>query len=199
MTKETALCKELKKTGKKMLEEILERRNIEKALLQVLRNKGASGVDRMQTGELREYLNANYQSLRTKILEGKYEPSPVRKVEIPKPQGGVRMLGIPTVVDRLLQQAIGQWLMQKYEPQFSEHSYGFRPHRSAHQAVMQAQKYLNEGRLWVVELDLEKFFDKVNHDRLMSTLSKTVKDKPTLKFIRGYLTSGILEGGVVRE
>jgi RNA-directed DNA polymerase len=195
-TKETALCKELRG---KMLEQILDRRNIEKALEQVMRNKGAGGIDGMQTDELRDYLNTNYQSLRAKMLEGSYQPSPVKKVEIPKPQGGVRMLGIPTVLDRLLQQAINQWLSLKYEEQFSKHSYGFRPDKNTHQAVMQAQSYLNEGKIWVVELDLEKFFDKVNHDRLMSVLSRTVKDKPTLKLIRSYLTSGILEGGMVSQ
>ena len=182
-----------------MLEQILDRRNIEKALEQVMRNKGAGGIDGMQTDELRDYLNTNYQSLRAKILEGSYQPSPVRKVEIPKPQGGKRMLGIPTVVDRLLQQAIAQSLSLKYEGQFSKHSYGFRPNKNAHQAVMQGQSYLNGGKTWIVELDLEKFFDKVNHDRLMSVLSRTVKDKPTLKLIRSYLTSGILEGGMVSQ
>ena len=182
-----------------MLEQILDRRNIEKALEQVMRNKGAGGIDGMQTDELRDYLNTNYQSLRAKILEGSYQPSPVRKVEIPKPQGGKRMLGIPTVVDRLLQQAIAQSLSLKYEGQFSKHSYGFRPNKDAHQAVMQGQSYLNGGKTWIVELDLEKFFDKVNHDRLMSVLSRTVKDKPTLKLIRSYLTSGILEGGMVSQ
>jgi RNA-directed DNA polymerase len=182
-----------------MLKQILSRWNIDKALEQVMRNKGAGGIDGMQTDELRDYLNANWQSLRAKLLEGNYQPSPVRKVEIPKPQGGTRMLGIPTVLDRLLQQAINQWLMPKYEEQFSKHSYGFRPNRNCHQAVYQAQSYLNEGRVWVVELDLEKFFDKVNHDRLMSVLSRTVKEKPTLKLIRSYLTSGILEGGVVSQ
>ena len=141
-----------------MLEQILDRRNMEKALEQVMGNKGAGGVDGMQTDELRDYLNTNYQSLRAKILEGGYQPSPVKKVEIPKPQGGVRMLGIPTVLDRLLQQAINQWLSLKYEEQFSKHSYGFRPDKNTHQAVMQAQSYLNEGKIWVVELDLEKFF-----------------------------------------
>jgi RNA-directed DNA polymerase len=182
-----------------MLEEILNRRNIEHAFEQVLRNKGAGGVDGMQTDELRDYLNTNWQSLRVSLLEGTYEPSPVRKVEIPKPQGGVRMLGIPTVVDRLLQQAINQWLSPKYEGQFSKHSYGFRPGKNAHQAVLQAQNYLNEGKTWVIELDLEKFFDKVSHDRLMYLLSKTVTDKATLRLIRKYLTCGILEGGMVSQ
>jgi len=186
-----------KKSG--MLEEILNRWNIEKALEQVMRNKGAGGVDGMQTDELRDYLNANWQSLRMKILEGSYEPSPVRKVEIPKPQGGVRMLGIPTVTDRLIQQAISQWLSPKCEEQFSEYSYGFRPNRNAHQAVMQAQSYLNGGKVWVIEIDLEKFFDKVSHDRLMYLLSRRIADKAILRFIRKYLTSGILEGGMVSQ
>jgi RNA-directed DNA polymerase len=182
-----------------MLEQVLDRRNIERALEQVIRNKGAGGVDGMQTEELRAYLNNNWQSLRARILEGKYEPSPVRKVEIPKPNGGTRMLGIPTVTDRLIQQAISQWMTPKYEEQFSEHSYGFRPNKNAHQAVMQAQEYVKGGKEWVVELDLEKFFDKVNHDRLMSVLSRTLKDKATLKLIRSYLTSGILEDGVISQ
>ncbi len=182
-----------------MLEEILNRRNIEKALEQVMRNKGSNGIDGMQTDELREYLKTNWQRLRMEILEGSYEPSPVRKVEIPKPQGGVRTLGIPTVIDRMLQQAISQWLSPKYEEQFSEHSYGFRPNRNTHQAVVQAQSYLNEGKVWVIEIDLEKFFDKVNHDRLMYLLSRRIEDKPTLRLIRKYLTCGILEGGMVSQ
>ncbi len=179
-----------------MLEEILDIRNVTKALKQVTANKGAGGIDGMQTDELRDYLNANWQALRMDILEGSYKPQPVRKVEIPKPQGGVRMLGIPTVVDRLLQQAIAQWLSPKYEEGFSSHSYGFREKRNAHQAVLQAQQNLNEGYEWIVELDLEKFFDKVHHDRLMSTLANKITDKGTLKLIRKYLTSGIMEGGV---
>ena len=182
-----------------MLEEILNRWNIEKALVQVINNKGAGGVDGMQTDELRDYLNTNWQSLRTKILEGNYEPSPVRKVEIPKPQGGVRMLGIPTVIDRLIQQAINQWLSPRCEAQFSDQSYGFRPNRNTHQAVLQAQHYLNAGKVWVIEIDLEKFFDKVSHDRLMYLLSRRIEDKATLRLIRKYLTSGILEGGMVSQ
>jgi len=179
-----------------MLEEILDRRNIEKALVQVETNKGTGGIDGMQWGKLRPYINGNWQLLRQSIIEGSYEPSPVRKVEIDKPQGGKRMLGIPTVVDRMLQQAIARWLTPMYEPEFSKWSYGFRPNRNAHQAVLQAEQYLNEGKIWVIELDLEKFFDKVNHDRLMSLLSRKVTDKRTLKLIRSYLTSGIMEGGV---
>ncbi len=182
-----------------MLEQVLDMRNIERALKQVKGNKGAAGVDGMQTEELEAYLNDNWQNLRTSILEGNYNPSPVRKVEIPKPQGGKRMLGIPTVLDRLLQQAINQWLSPQYEEQFSKHSYGFRPNKNARQAVLQAQDYVRSGKCWIVELDLEKFFDKVNHDRLMSVLSKTVKDKRLLKLIRSYLTSGILDGGVLSQ
>ncbi len=175
----------------------MDRRNIEKALVQVTRNKGSAGVDGMQTDELRDFLNTSYQELRHMVVEGMYQPSPVRKVEIPKPQGGMRMLGIPTVLDRLLQQAISQWLSQFYEPNFSQHSYGFRPNRNTHQAVKQAQTLLNEGRVWVIELDLEKFFDKVNHDKLMSLLSQKVKDKRVLQLIHLYLRSGIMEGGLV--
>lgn len=180
-----------------MLETIMDRRNLEKALVQVTRNKGSAGVDGMQTDELRDFLNTSYQQLRRMVVEGMYQPSPVRKVEIPKPQGGKRMLGIPTVLDRLLQQAISQWLSQFYEHNFSTHSYGFRPNRNTHQAVKHAQTLLNEGRVWVIELDLEKFFDKVNHDKLMSLLSLKVRDKATLQLIHRYLRSGIMEGGLV--
>jgi RNA-directed DNA polymerase len=180
-----------------MLEEILDIRNVQKAFKQVTANKGAGGIDGMQTDELRDYLNANWQTLKTDIVQGNYRPQAVRKVEIPKPQGGTRMLGIPTVTDRLLQQAIAQWLSPKYEEEFSNHSYGFREGRNAHQAVLQAQTYLNEGYEWVIELDLEKFFDRVNHDKLMGLLAKKITDKGTLKLIRSYLNSGIMEEGVV--
>ncbi|MEO6832350.1 MAG: group II intron reverse transcriptase/maturase, partial [Chitinophagaceae bacterium] len=175
----------------------MDRRNVEKALLQVERNKGAGGVDGMRTDELRAYVNDHYQTLRQEVISGRYKPDAVKKVEIPKPQGGVRMLGIPTVTDRMIQQAISQWLAQYYEREFSAFSYGFRPGKSAHEAVMQAQSYLNEGREYVVELDLEKFFDVVNHDKLMSLLMRKVSDKATLELIRKYLRSGIMEGGVV--
>jgi len=180
-----------------MLEEILAIRNVQKAFKQVAANKGAGGIDGMQTDELRDYLNTNWQTLRGDILDGSYKPQPVRRVEIPKPAGGMRMLGIPTVTDRLLQQAIAQWLSPKYEEQFSHYSYGFRKGRNAHQAVLQAQANLNEGYVWVVELDLEKFFDRVNHDKLMSVLSMKITDKCTLKLLRSYLNSGIMEAGVV--
>lgn len=180
-----------------MLEEILDYRNITKALRQVVSNKGAGGVDRMQTEELQSWLESNWLNWKRNILEGNYRPQPVRKVEIPKPQGGTRMLGIPTVIDRLLGQAIQQWLSGQYEGGFSESSYGFREGRNAHQAVMQAKKYLEEGKTWVVEMDLEQFFDRVNHDKLMGLLAKRVEDKRTLKLIRSYLNSGIMEGGLV--
>lgn len=180
-----------------MLEEILDIRNVQKAFKQVTANKGAGGIDGMQTDELRDYLNANWQTLKKDILEGNYRPQAVRKVEITKAQGGIRELGIPTVIDRLLQQAIAQWLSPKYEEEFSNYSYGFRKGRSAHQAVLQAQTNLNEGYEWVVELDLEKFFDRVNHDKLMGLLAKKITDKRILKLIRSYLNSGIMEDGVV--
>ena len=180
-----------------MLEEILDIRNIQKAFKQVRENKGAGGIDGMQTDELRDYLNRNWQTLRKDILEGNYRAQAVRKVEIPKPQGGTRMLGIPTVTDRLLQQAIAQWLSPKYEEEFSDYSYGFREKRNAHQAVLRAQVNLNEGYEWIIELDLEKFFDRVNHDKLMGLLTKKISDKRTLKLIRSYLNSGIMEEGVV--
>jgi RNA-directed DNA polymerase len=176
-----------------MLEEILDIRNVQRAFKQVTANKGAGGIDGMQTDELRDYLNANWQALRADILQGNYKPQAVRKVEIPKPQqGGTSMLGIPTVTDRLLQQAIAQWLSPKYEEEFSNYSYGFRVGRNAHQAVLQAQLYLNEGYENVIELDLEKFFDRVNHDKLMGLLAKKIDDKRTLKLIRSYLNSGIM-------
>lgn len=180
-----------------MLEEILDFRNIEKALKRVISNKGAAGVDGMQTDELRDYLHTAWLALKSDILEGRYAPSPVRKVEIPKAGGGRRMLGIPTVVDRLIQQAIAQWLSPRYDPEFSPYSYGFRTGRNAHQAVTQAKQYLNEGKIWVVEIDIEKFFDRVNHDKLMWLLSEKIKEKRTLRLIGSYLTSGIMEGGMM--
>jgi RNA-directed DNA polymerase len=180
-----------------MLEEILDYRNITKALKRVTSNKGAGGVDGMQTDELRGWLEANWTLLKQSLVEGSYRPQPVRKVEIPKPQGGMRMLGIPTVLDRLLGQAIQQWLSLQYDPGFSENSYGFRQGRNAHQAVEQAKKYVEEGNVWIVEMDLDQFFDRVNHDKLMGKLAKRISDKRTLKLIRSYLNSGIMEGGLV--
>ncbi|CAN5774222.1 group II intron reverse transcriptase/maturase [soil metagenome] len=182
-----------------MLEEILDRRNIEKALVAVERNKGACGVDGMQSDELRPFLNTHYQCLRSGILTGHYEPKPVRKVVIPKAQAGVRMLGIPSVVDRMLQQAIQQWLSPQLEGEFDKNSYGFRPNRNAQMAVQAAKRFLEEGNTWIVELDLEKFFDTVNHQKLMNLLRERIKDKRTLKLIHLYLKSGIMEGGIVSQ
>ena len=183
-----------------MLEEILDIRNVQKAFKQVTANKGAGGIDGMQTDELRDYLNTHWQTLRASILEGTYRPQAVKKVEIDKDNGcGKRMLGIPTVIDRLITQSIAQWLSSQYEEDFSTYSYGFRESRSTHQAVYQAQTNLNDGYEWVVELDLDKFFDRVNHDKLMSTLAKKITDKRTLKLLRGYLNCGIMENGVVIE
>lgn len=182
-----------------MLEKILNRRNIERAIRAVERNHGAGGVDDRQSDELRPFVNANCQSLLQSVLEGSYKPSPVRQVEIPKARGGVRMLGIPTVVDRMLQQATYQVLSPIYEEEFDKHSYGFRPRKNAHQAVKTAQGYLNEGYNYVIELDLEKFFDKVNHQKLMHLLSQKVTDKRTLLLINSYLKSGIMAGGLVSQ
>lgn len=181
-----------------MLEEILDYRNIQKALDQVMCNKGAGGVDGMETEALPGWLKDHWIEWKESILEGRFRPQAVRKVEIPKPGGkGKRMLGIPCVTDRLLQQAISQWMSPKYEPGFSDCSYGFREGRNAHQAVMKAKGYLEEGKEWIVELDLDQFFDRVNHDKLMGKLAKGVADKRTLKLIRSYLNSGIMEGGLV--
>lgn len=182
-----------------MLERILDRRNIENAIKAVERNGGAAGIDNMQSDELRPFVNANYQSLLKSILEGCYKPKAVRKVEIPKPQGGVRMLGIPTVIDRMLQQAIHQWLSPHYEEGFHKNSFGFRPRRNAQQAVLTAKEYLNKGYNKIIELDLEKFFDRVNHQKLMHLLSRKVKDVRTLKLISVYLKSGIMEEGMVSQ
>jgi RNA-directed DNA polymerase len=182
-----------------MIEAILGTRNIEYALKQVCSNKGASGVDGMQTDELRDFMSTHWSTFKEELLSGTYQPSAVRKVEIPKPQGGTRMLGIPTVKDRLIQQAIGQWMSGLWERDFHVSSYGFRPHKNAHQAVLQAKDYLNEGKNYIVELDLAKFFDVVNHDKLMSLISRKITDKRILKLLGKYLRSGIMVDGVVSQ
>lgn len=179
-----------------LMSAILERDNMMRAYDRVLSNKGAAGVDGMTVGELRAYLQGHWPAIREQLQEGRYQPLPVRKVEIPKPGGGTRMLGIPSVRDRLIQQALHQILSPLFEEEFSAHSYGFRPGRSAAQAVQQARRYHEEGRRWVVDIDLEKFFDRVNHDILMSRVARQVKDQRVLKLIRGYLQAGILEGGI---
>ena len=182
-----------------MLEEILHIRNVRHAAQRVTSNGGASGVDGMQIDELRDYLNTHWQTLRSDILSGTYRPQAVRKVEIPKASGGKRMLGIPTVIDRVIQQSLSQWLGLKYEGDFHDNSYGFRAHRNAHQAVSKAQEYLNLGYTWVVELDLEKFFDKVNHDKLMHLLSKKTTDRRILALIGKYLRCGLMENGLEQQ
>ncbi len=185
--------------GKGLLEQVLERGNLVRALRRVEGNRGAAGVDGMKVEELRPYLVEHWLALRERLLEGTYEPSPVRRVEIPKPEGGKRQLGIPTVLDRFLQQAIMQVLTPRFEPHFSESSYGFRPGRKAHEAVEAARGYVRGGYRWVVDLDLEKFFDRVNHDRLMARVALKVKDKRVLGLIRRYLESGVMVDGVVVE
>jgi RNA-directed DNA polymerase len=183
----------------RLLERVLERGNLVRALKRVEQNRGAAGVDGMGVEELRLYLKEHWPGLRERLLEGTYEPKPVRRVEIPKPEGGKRQLGIPTVLDRLIQQAMLQVLTPLFEPHFSESSYGFRPGRKAHEAVEAARGYVREGYRWVVDLDLEKFFDRVNHDRLMARVALKVKDKRVLRLIRRYLESGVMVNGVVVE
>lgn len=179
-----------------LLEEVLERNNMLLALKRVISNKGSHGVDGMKIDELREHIKKHWDTIKAKILESKYNPSPVRRVEIPKVDGGVRLLGIPTVQDRLIQQAIAQILSRIYEPLFSNNSFGFRPRRGAKDAVTKSKQYINEGNRWVIDMDLEKLFDKVNHDILMGKLEKKIKDKRLLSLIRKYLKSGILINGV---
>ena len=179
-----------------LLERILARGNMILAMKRVIKNKGSHGVDGMRCDELRTYIIEHWATIKLKLLEGTYNPSPVRRVEIPKPNGGKRLLGIPTVVDRMIQQAIAQELTKIYDPSFSENSFGFRPNRSAQDAIKKAKVYINEGNKWVVDMDLEKFFDKVNHDILMERLSRRIKDKRVLKLIRKYLESGIMINGI---
>jgi RNA-directed DNA polymerase len=179
-----------------LLDKILARDNMMKAMKRVIANKGSHGVDGMEYDELRECVIKNWQKIKAKLLEEKYIPSPVRRVEIPKPDGGIRLLGIPTVLDRMIQQAIAQELNKIYEPTFSNSSYGFRPRRQAKMAILKAKEYIDEGNSWVVDMDLEKFFDKVNHDIIMERLSRKVKDRRVLSLIRKYLESGIMIEGL---
>ena len=181
----------------KLIEEACEKENLKEALRRVKANAGAAGVDGMSVKELPDFLRENWPRLKEQLLSGTYRPQPVRRVEIPKTGGGMRKLGIPTVMDRFVQQAVLQVLQERWDPTFSEFSYGFRPGRSAHQAVAKAQEYIQQGYDWVVDLDLEKFFDRVNHDVLMSRVARRISDKRMLKLIRGFLNSGVMENGLV--
>ena len=183
--------------GERWMEEVCERENCKQALRRVKANKGSAGVDGMTVQQLPEFLKQHWPAIREQLLSGTYKPQPVKRVEIPKPDGGVRKLGIPTVLDRFIQQAVMQVLQGRWDRTFCEHSYGFRPGRSAHQAVEAAQKYIAAGFRWVVDLDLEKFFDRVNHDRLMAKIAERVGDKRMLKLIRAFLRAGVMEGGLV--
>jgi len=183
--------------GEQWMEEVCGRENCKQALARVKANKGSAGVDGMTVEQLPEHLKQHWPAIREQLLSGKYRPQPVRRVEIPKPGGGVRKLGIPTVLDRFVQQAVMQILQRRWDRTFSEHSYGFRPGRSAHQAVKQAQQCIADGYRWVVDLDLEKFFDRVNHDKLMAKLAERVSDKRLLKLIRAFLRAGVMENGLV--
>jgi len=178
-----------------LLAQVLDRKNLMRALKQVKRNKGAAGVDGMTVEELPEYLTYHWSEIKSQLLNGHYRPQAVKRVEIPKPDGHKRKLGIPTVVDRVIQQAIAQVLAPIWEPHFHPHSYGFRPNCNAHQAIYQAQSEIVQGRKWVVDLDLDAFFDRVNHDRLMQTLKSRIEDKALLRLINRYLKSGIQRNG----
>lgn len=180
-------------------ERMFSRVNLLAALERVQSNGGAPGVDGMTVEELPEHVKAHWPSIREKLEAGTYRPSPVRRVEIPKPSGGIRLIGIPTVQDRLIQQAIHQVLSEEYEPRFSEHSYGFRPGRSAHEAVKAARGHIETGNRWVVDIDLAKFFDTVNHDRLMARMKAEIADKRVLRLVNDYLKAGVMVNGVVME
>ncbi len=180
-----------------LMEEICQRENLKRALQRVRQNKGSPGIDGMTVWKLSGYLKKHWPRMREQLLAGSYQPQPVKRVEIPKPDGGIRKLGIPTVLDRFVQQAIMQVLQKYWDKTFSERSYGFRPGRSAHQAISRSQQYVEQGYRWVVDIDLEKFFDRVNHDKLMGKLAKRIPDKRLLRIIRAFLNAGVMENGLV--
>jgi len=182
-----------------LLEGMLERSNLLQALQRVERNGGAAGGDGVTVEALRPYLRTHWERIRAELLQGQYRPHPVRRVEIPKPGGGVRALGIPTVLDRFIQQALLQVLTPIFDPHFSAHSYGYRPGRSAHDAVREARRYVREGASWVVDVDVDRFFDRVNHDMLMARVARRVRDKRVLKLLRAYLNAGVMINDVVHE
>lgn len=182
-----------------LMEAVVSQENATQAWKAVKRNRGAPGIDRMTTEELRDHIRRHWEEIRAKLLEGTYVPSPVRRKEIAKPDGGVRLLGIPTVQDRWIQQMLLQVLQPIFDPTFSDHSYGFRPGRSAHDAVKAAQTYARAGKNWVVDMDITKFFDRVNHDILMTRIGQTVRDKRMLRLIGRYLRAGVMIDGVVEE
>jgi RNA-directed DNA polymerase len=192
----TAAVRRPKPEALRLMEAVVERSNMLIAYERVVKNQGAPGVDGLTVSELKPWLQRHWANAKQDLLAGVYQPEMVRKVEIPKPQGGVRILGIPTAVDRLLQQALNQVLQPLFDPDFSESSFGFRPGRNAHQAVKTVQGYVAKGKRWVVDLDLEKFFDRVNHDVLMARVARKVEDRRVLKLIRRYLEAGMMEGGV---
>src|SRR6202043_3313474 len=183
--------------AKQLMEEVCDRGNLERAWKRVRSNKGGPGVDGMTIEDAKAYLREHWPNIRSQLLSGTYQPQPVKRVEIPKPDGRIRKLGVPCVVDRLIQQALLQVLQERWDPTFSEHSYGFRPGRSAQQAVAQAQRYIAEGYSIVVDLDLEKFFDRVNHDGLMARVAARLSDKRVLRLIRAFLKAGVMEDGLV--
>lgn len=182
-----------------LMELVCERRNLQAALKRVRKNKGSPGIDGMTVEQLRDFLVTDWPRIREDLLADRYRPKPVRRVVIPKPDGGERELGIPTALDRFIQQALLQVLGPRFDPTFSQHSYGFRPERSAHDAVRRAKELVQEGRGWVVDIDLTKFFDRVNHDMLMGRLAKRIADKRVLRLIRGYLEAGVLANGLLRD
>jgi len=179
-----------------LMSQVVERGNMQRAYSQVMRNRGAPGIDGMRCEDLKDWLKANWPRVKAALLDGTYRPQAVRRVDIPKPQGGVRTLGVPTVVDRLIQQALNQAMQPLFEPTFSQGSYGFRPGRSAQQAVLKATDYIRSGKRWVVDMDLEKFFDRVNHDVLMARVARQVRDPRVLRLIRRFLEAGMMAGGV---